>query len=108
MGFVSNGAVAAGESIRLVAEFAEQHFIAEDGVADFTFGNPHERPLAGIVSAIKEAAEPHSNDWFAYKTNVESATEVIAEALSEELSLGFVPTDITMTPGRVHSDSSCV
>ncbi len=99
MSFVSNGAIAAGESIRVVAEFAEQHFVSEDGVADFTFGNPHERPLAGIVSAIKHAAEPQSVDWFAYKTNVESATEVVADALSRELSLNFTPDDITMTQG---------
>lgn len=99
MTVVSKGALAASESIRLVAEFAEQHFEANDDAADFTFGNPHERPLVGLVNAIKAAAEPQSNDWFAYKTSLELAGETVATAISKELSLGFTADDITMTQG---------
>ncbi|MCV2871168.1 aminotransferase class I/II-fold pyridoxal phosphate-dependent enzyme [Defluviimonas sp. WL0050] len=99
MPIVSEGARRAGEAIRVVSEFAEQ-FLEEDGQrADFTFGNPHERPLAGLVDAIKTAAEPHTNDWFAYKTSVESATETVAAALSAELRLPFKAADVTMTQG---------
>ena len=35
------------------------------GVADFTFGNPHEMPLPGLVAAIRERAVPHDKNWFA-------------------------------------------
>ena len=38
-------------------------------ICDFTFGNPHEMPLAGIVSAIREGAVPRDKNWFAYKTS---------------------------------------
>ena len=38
-------------------------------ICDFTFGNPHEMPLAGIVSAIRERAVPRDKNWFAYKTS---------------------------------------
>ena len=39
------------------------------GICDFTFGNPHEMPLKGIVTAIRERAIPHDKNWFAYKTS---------------------------------------
>ena len=31
----------------------------EPGISDFTFGNPHEMPLKGIVAAIRERTIPH-------------------------------------------------
>lgn len=99
MAIVSQGARAATESIRVVSDFVERHLTSRPGVSDFTFGNPHERPLAGLTQAIRHAAEPQSVDWFAYKTNVESATETLAGALSEELGLPFVADDFTMTQG---------
>lgn len=99
MTIVSKGALAAEQSIRVVSAFAAKHLHAGGDMADFTFGNPHERPLTGLVDAIRRAAEPKSNDWFAYKTSVESAAETIASALSDELSLNFTPEDITLTQG---------
>jgi aspartate aminotransferase len=53
----------------LSSRYAARKF--EPGVCDFTFGNPHEMPIEGIVSAIRERAIPHDKNWFAYKTNEE-------------------------------------
>src|SRR4029079_3090567 len=57
----------------------------DPGIADFTFGNPHEIPLGGIVSASAEHALPHNKDWFAYKTSEEEPQAFVAERLSTEL-----------------------
>jgi len=43
----------------------------DPGISDFTFGNPHEMPLPGLVAAIREHAQPHNKNWFAYKTSEE-------------------------------------
>ena len=99
MTIVSKGALAAEAAIRVVAEFAEKHLAANGEGADFTFGNPHERPLSGLVDAIRAAAVPKANDWFAYKSNVETAADAVATALSKDLGLTFGPDDITMTRG---------
>lgn len=96
---VSEGAVAATKAIEKVAAFADRFFDVPPEAADFTFGNPHEKPLAGLVTAIQAAAVPKAVDWFSYKTSLLSATETIAASLSEELSAPFSPDDITMTQG---------
>jgi aspartate aminotransferase len=36
-------------------------------ISDFTFGNPHEMPLQGLVDALRNAAIPQDKNWFAYK-----------------------------------------
>lgn len=96
---ISHGARAASDALDVVATFAER-FIGQDTVgADFTFGNPHEAPLAGLTTAIQSAAVPRSNDWFAYKSSVAEAQAAVAEALSGELGLPFAAEDITMTQG---------
>lgn len=68
-------------------------------IADFTFGNPHEMPLDGIVSAIREGAVPQNKDWFAYKTSEEAPQAFLAETVSRELGLPFEPPDIALTAG---------
>lgn len=68
-------------------------------IADFTFGNPHEMPLAGIVTALREGAVPQNKDWFAYKTSEEASQEFLASAVSRELGLAFEPPDIALTAG---------
>lgn len=68
-------------------------------ICDFTFGNPHEMPLAGIVSAIRERAKPHHKDWFAYKDNDEYAQALLSRRVGEELGLTFDAADITLTTG---------
>jgi aspartate aminotransferase len=68
-------------------------------IADFTFGNPHEMPLSGIVSAIREAALPQNKDWFAYKTSEEAPQAFLAGEVAKELGLSFEPPDIALTAG---------
>jgi aspartate aminotransferase len=63
-------------------------------VCDFTFGNPHEMPLPGLVSALRERALPHDKNWFAYKTSEEEPRAFVAEQLSRELGLPFEPEDL--------------
>src|SRR5205814_9433655 len=48
----------------------------EPGVSDFTFGNPHEMPIAGLVAAIRERAIPHDKNWYAYKTRDRKSTRL--------------------------------
>jgi aspartate aminotransferase len=72
---------------------------ADPGIADFTFGNPHEMPLEGLVAAIREQALPQNKDWFAYKTSEEAPQAFLAAALAQELGLAFEPPDIALTAG---------
>ena len=71
----------------------------EPGICDFTFGNPHEMPLEGIVTAIRERAIAHDKNWFAYKTSEEEPQAFVAERLGRELDLAFEPADIALTSG---------
>src|SRR5262249_33323376 len=71
----------------------------EPGISDFTFGNPHDMPLAGLVSAIRERALPHDKNWFAYKTSEEEPRSFLAERVGRELGLTFEPEDISLTTG---------
>jgi aspartate aminotransferase len=68
-------------------------------ICDFTFGNPHEMPLDGLVSAIRARAVPHNKDWFAYKTSEEAPQAYLADCVSRELGLAFEPADIALTAG---------
>jgi aspartate aminotransferase len=68
-------------------------------IADFTFGNPHEMPLPGLVTALRERAIPENKDWFAYKTSEEAPQQFVATGLSRELGLAFEPPDIALTAG---------
>src|SRR3990167_798108 len=69
------------------------------GISDFTFGNPHEMPLPGLVSAIRERAVPHDKNWYAYKTSEEEPQAYLAEHVGRELGLAFEPADIALTAG---------
>lgn len=103
MNIVSTRALAAKTAASAVEEFyfysryGKHRFDA--GIADFTFGNPQEMPLAGIGEAIRARAMPKTKDWFAYKTNEAEPRAFIAETLSRELGLAFEPTDIALTAG---------
>jgi aspartate aminotransferase len=68
-------------------------------ICDFTFGNPHEMPLPGLVAAIRQRAIPHDKDWFAYKTSEEKPQAFIAKQVGRELGLAFEPADIALTAG---------
>jgi aspartate aminotransferase len=71
----------------------------EPGISDFTFGNPHEMPMEGIVSAIRAHALPLNKNWFGYKTSEEDPQAFLAEHVGRELGLAFDPADIALTAG---------
>ena len=71
----------------------------DPAISDFTFGNPHEMPLQGIVDAIRARAVPHDKNWFAYKTSEEAPQAFVAQRLSDELGAPFEPEDIALTTG---------
>lgn len=71
----------------------------EPNICDFTFGNPHEMPLGGVVEAIRARAIPHDKNWFAYKTSEEEPRTWVAESLRRELGLAFEPEDVALTSG---------
>jgi aspartate aminotransferase len=103
MQVVSNRVRAAAESFAPVEQFYFRSRYAdrrsEPGISDFTFGNPHEMPLAGLVEAIRHHAVPHNKDWFGYKTSEAEPQAFLAERLSRELSLVFEPADLALTTG---------
>jgi aspartate aminotransferase len=71
----------------------------DPGVADFTFGNPQELPLPGLVAAIQHHAEPKDKDWFAYKLNEEEPRSVVVDILRERTGIEHRPEDIALTAG---------
>lgn len=90
-------------STRMVFDFFNnvyaRHARANSGLADFTFGNPHEMPLPGLVAALQKWSEPQNKDWFAYKVSEPGAQRVVAESLRRLLGMPFEPADIAMTTG---------
>jgi aspartate aminotransferase len=71
----------------------------QPGAIDFTFGNPHDAPQPSFVAALREALEPRSVDWFAYKEYVPTAQAAAAEGLRRLLGVPFLPEDILLTSG---------
>ena len=101
---------AAAQSIQKVEAFFMSYKAAVErtpAVADFTFGNPQEMPLPGLVDAIKKHAEPRSVDWYAYKSNEIDACAFLADVLSVELGLPFEPEDIALTKGAFGAIKMC-
>jgi len=103
MTVVSQRAIAAERAFEAIKHFAFHSRYGERrgdaDIADFTFGNPQEMPLAGLVAAIREGAVPHDKNWFAYKTSEEAPQAFLADVLSRELDLRFEPPDIALTAG---------
>ena len=101
---------AAAQSIQKVEAFFTSYKAAVEktpAVADFTFGNPQEMPLPGLVDAIKKHAEPRSVDWYAYKSNEIDACAFLADVLSVELELPVEPEDIALTKGAFGAIKMC-
>jgi len=71
----------------------------EAGVCDFVFGNPHEMPLEGFVSALGRWHVPRNKDWYAYKMSEEGPRRVVAEGLRRWRDLPFDAEDILLTNG---------
>ena len=93
----ADAAFAAVKDFYSSSRYAERRF--DPDVCDFTFGNPQEFPLPGLVTAIRDHAVPHDKNWFAYKTSEEGPQAFLAERLSRELGLRFAPMDIALTTG---------
>ena len=70
---------------------------SQPGICDFTFGNPHEPPLPGLVAALRRWAVPEGADWFAYPFNLPEAQETIAASLRAWRGLPFEAADIAVT-----------
>lgn len=102
---VSNRVRAAADSFEPIRHFYFHSRYAdrrgEPDICDFTFGNPHEMPLPGLVEAIRHHAVPHNKDWFAYKASEPEPQAFLAERLTQELSLPFEPADIALTNGAM-------
>ena len=76
----------------------ERHHL-DPGVADFTFGNPQELPLPGLVDALQRHAVPGDKDWFAYKMSEEEPRSVVADVLRQRTGLAYRPEDVALTAG---------
>ena len=76
----------------------ERHHL-DPGIADFTFGNPQELPLPGLVDTIQRHAVPQNKDWFAYKMSEEEPRTVVAESLRRRTGIDYRPEDIALTAG---------
>src|SRR5262245_65903062 len=68
----------------------------DPGICDLTFGNPHEMPLGGLVTTLRERAVPRNKDWFTYKTSEEEPQAFLAQRLRRELALPFEAPDIAL------------
>jgi aspartate aminotransferase len=79
------------------SRYADRRF--DGGICDFTFGNPHELPLDGLVQAIRSRAMPQHKDWFAYKNSEPKVQAFLAETVGRELGLAFEPADFAVTTG---------
>ncbi len=101
MAGLSQRALAADAEWAVIGEFfAKVRAIEGAGDAcDFTFGNPHEMPLPGLVAALRGAIEPRREDWFAYVSSEPEARATIATALSGEIGMAVAPEDVTLTQG---------
>jgi aspartate aminotransferase len=93
----ADAAFAAVKNFYLNSRYGERR-LAPD-ICDFTFGNPHEMPLPGIVAALRERAVPLDENWFAYKTSEADPQAYLAERVGQELRLAFEPADIALTAG---------
>jgi len=93
----ADAASAAVRDFYMSSSYGERRL--QPGICDFTFGNPHEMPLPGLVAAIRERAQPRDKNWFAYKTSEKESQEFLAEKVGRELGLAFEPADIALTSG---------
>ena len=72
---------------------------SEPGIADFTFGNPHDLPMERYVDALQRHAVPEDKDWFAYKFSEPASQRVVADSLRAFTGIPFEPEDIALTNG---------
>jgi aspartate aminotransferase len=92
-----DAAFAAVKDFYLTSRYGKRR--GDPDICDLTFGNPHEMPLDGLVTALRERAVPKDKNWFAYKTSEEEPQAFLAQRLRRELALPFEPPDIALTTG---------
>ncbi|HLN86748.1 MAG TPA: aminotransferase class I/II-fold pyridoxal phosphate-dependent enzyme [Candidatus Limnocylindrales bacterium] len=92
-----DAAFAAVKDFYLTSRYGKRR--GDPGICDLTFGNPHEMPLNGLVTTLRERAVPNDKNWFAYKTSEEEPQAFLAQRLRRELALPFEPPDIALTTG---------
>jgi aspartate aminotransferase len=68
-------------------------------VLDFTFGDPHELAMPAYVEALRDAAVPRDDQWFAYKQSEETAQDAAAASLERVVPLGWTGDNLRMTTG---------
>lgn len=78
---------------------AYQRHHLDPGIADFTFGNPQELPLPGLVDALQRHAVPLDKDWFAYKFSEPEPRAVVAASLTARTGIPFRAEDVALTAG---------
>jgi aspartate aminotransferase len=78
---------------------AYQRHHLDPGIADFTFGNPQELPLPGLVDTLQRHAVPQDKDWFAYKFSEPAPRAVVAASLQARTGIPFRDEDIALTAG---------
>ena len=94
---LADGVFAAVRDFYVSSRYAEHR--DDPDTCDFTFGNPQEMPLDGLVSAIRDHAVPQDKNWFAYKTSEQAPQAFLADRVGRELRLSFEPADIALTTG---------
>ena len=91
------------DSVALFFDWLEnggwQRHHLDEGVADFTFGNPQEMPLPGLVDALQRAAVPRDKSWFAYKFSEDEPRRIVAESLRQRTGIAYEPGDVALTTG---------
>lgn len=95
----SRAAAAETAQLQALLEATGTFEAADPDACVFTFGNPHEMPLPGLVDALRRSAEPRSVDWFAYKASDDAPRAFLARSLTDELGLPFEPDDVALTAG---------
>jgi aspartate aminotransferase len=73
----------------------------DEGICDFTIGNPHEMPSPAYVEALRRWVPPRDKHWYAYKTNENDSRAVVAQSLREWRGLPFQAEDIFLTNGAI-------
>lgn len=82
---------------RMQSGYAERRH--EPGVLDLTFGDPHEVQAQAYVDALREAAVPRDELWFAYTQSEVAAQAAAAASLDRVVPLGWTADDVRMTTG---------
>jgi len=105
-------AIAATEPLRLLSSFLENvgqdGTLADPNTLDFTFGDPREMASEAYVAALREAAIPQDERWFAYTWSKPEAQQAAAASLGRLTGIPFEPDDILLTNGGFAALSTAV